>query len=638
MESDVNPPEQFYKTIKVPLRHVLKNPKVNQKKITNTVIKAHKIVIHTMQFLKLYLLDYYEKNNSLPVIDKTLINTCMKIQCNHKITRGKKPSEKTQGLKHTLQQFYDEHYSKLTQTEDLDYVCMNTVLDYLTIDILTMYENNIKQHYVEYVERYVNVIWKKKLLIEIIRKRVNNTEKRNQMINKLCTTLRQIKNDLLNVKDLKFKSHKSYHPWIEQQKLRILPTKIFEKDNIKYDLQCSPQDYLSCMITMMKEVEKEDLFLNNVFPLRSDIIPKHICIDTTSVVQLLLTKEFGKKGDLITKGNLKKREDEIWSFFFRTEKDCFQNKKNYSFHHMIKTDGVSCSILLIRTDKIGRKIRQSKTQRSELYITELDDYSSLENKNIVGIDPGKNDLIYCVDGTNRDANKFRYTQAQRNNETKKHKFQDIFLEHKQEKINGKTITEYETELSEYNRKSLDITKYKEYLKKKNEINHKLFPFYDKELYRKLKLNTYINTRKSEQRMMNRFLKKFGDSSETIICIGDYEQKQHMKFKEPTKGVGMRKLFRQHGYKVYLVNEFRTSCQCCDCEKEEGKCEKFLKRTISRSDSKEIRTIHGLLKCTTCSGLWNRDCNGAKNIYKIAKCSVEGKDRPLYLSRKGKTST
>ena len=43
---------------------------------------------------------------------------------------------------------------------------MNTILDYLTIDILTMYENNIKQHYIEYVERYVNVVWERKFMIK----------------------------------------------------------------------------------------------------------------------------------------------------------------------------------------------------------------------------------------------------------------------------------------------------------------------------------------------------------------------------------------------------------------------------------------------------------------------------------------
>jgi hypothetical protein len=30
----------------------------------------------------------------------------------------------------------------------------------------------------------------------------------------------------------------------------------YQKDNLYYDLQCSPQDYLPCMIRMMNEVEK----------------------------------------------------------------------------------------------------------------------------------------------------------------------------------------------------------------------------------------------------------------------------------------------------------------------------------------------------------------------------------------------
>jgi len=34
---------------------------------------------------------------------------------------------------------------------------MNTVLDYLAIDVTTMYENNIKLHFFEYVERLATV-------------------------------------------------------------------------------------------------------------------------------------------------------------------------------------------------------------------------------------------------------------------------------------------------------------------------------------------------------------------------------------------------------------------------------------------------------------------------------------------------
>ena len=39
----------------------------------------------------------------------------------------------------------------------------------------------------------------------------------------------------------------------------------------------------------------------------------------------------------------------------------------------------------------------------------------------------------------------------------------------------------------------------------------------------------------------------------------------MKYKEPTKGKGFRTLLKKNGYKVYLVNEFRTSCKCSCCK-------------------------------------------------------------------------
>lgn len=76
-------------------------------------------------------------------------------------------------------------------------------------------------------------------------------------------------------------------------------------------------------------------------------------------------------------------------------------------------------------------------------------------------------------------------------------------------------------------------------------------------------------------MINRFEKLFGSPEETIVCFGDYEQKRHMKFKEPIKGRGIRTLFRKKGYKTYLLDEFRTSCKCSKCEG--GDYKKFLVR-------------------------------------------------------------
>ena len=624
MDEKEKPPDDFYKCVKVPLKHVLKHPEINIPKIQETAIIANKIVIHTLQFMKLYLLDYYNKNGKLPIIDKTFINTCIKIQCDE--TKGGRPaSEKVQQLKDELNIFYNKEYKLLTQNETLSYKHMNTILDYLTIDILTMYENNIKLHYVEYLERYVNVKWKKQLLIEKIGK-LNLTKKnKDKRINDLCNQLRKIKNDLLNVENTIYKSHSSYHKWIDENKKILLPNKQeFKKNNLYYDIQCSPQDYLMSMIFIMKEIEEEKLSVQNVFPMRNEIVPKHIRLDTTTLVHLLMTKTQGKKSDYLFKGNLKLNEDKIWKFFFRTKRQCFK-KKWYSFHHMIETDGISCSILLLRTDKVGKRVQQMKSGNKEQYIDELKSYSKIKNKKIVAIDPNMSDLLYCVDGDNKERNFFRYTQNQRRKETKHKKYKNIILQ-----LKDKKVIELETELSKYNRKTLEYNEFKKYIQKKNEVNIKLFKFYENYIFRKLKLNSYTNRLKSEQQLIKRFKKIFGEPKDTIVCIGDWEQRKHRKFKEPTKGIGFRNMFRKSGFHVYLVDEFRTSCRCSNCEG--GECSKFRKIRNPKPAKNNSILSHGLLLCKKDCGLWNRDENSARNIYKIANNAINKKERPNYLSR------
>ena len=119
------------------------------------------------------------------------------------------------------------------------------------------------------------------------------------------------KNDLLNVETNKFNSRDIYHDWIRKQRELILPTDhTFEEESVYYDLKCSPQKYFPCMIFMMKKIEERGFSIYNVFPTRTEIIPKHIKLDTTTLVHLLLTKEHGTKKEYLTDGNLKRREDD----------------------------------------------------------------------------------------------------------------------------------------------------------------------------------------------------------------------------------------------------------------------------------------------------------------------------------------
>ena len=599
----------YFKGIKLPLKHVLKNPNINLPKLTQSIITCNKIRFHSLNLLKLYCLDQYHNTDQVPILDKVFVNACLKTVL-YKDNRGTKPKKETQVLKDKLYMFYKEHYQSY-QTDKLSGTHLSTILDYMTIEIITMFENNIKQRYTSYVEHFVNHSFSKQEKLKEMK------TKEEKIV--FLTQLKKIKNDLLSNK---ITAGEQYRSWIFAMRKEIRPFRPFEKDSLMYDIQVHPQDYFRGMIYMAKQT---DHF--NVFPLQNKITPTHITIDTTSLVQLLITKQQGKKTDYLKA--IKNKQNEIWSFFFNTNKKCFQ-KNGYHFHHLIKTDGVSCVLIFLHNDKVGRFVPVKTIPSKEKYITDLTDYSSLQNKTIVAIDPNMGDLLYCIDGLDRDRNFLRYTQNQRRKEAKYKKYRNLIQQFKEEKIQGKTVVEHETKMSLYNKKTLDFNQFKEYVKMKNKLNDLLWPFYQKYIFRKLKLNSYFNRLKSEQKLIDRFKKKFG--TDIVVCIGDWEQYKNRKYHEPTKGKGFRDLFRKYKIPVYLVDEYRTSKRCSCCQNQSD-CKTFKQRNSSRPWNKgEISEVHGLLKCQTCCVLWNRDENSVRNIYRIVQATIAGKERPLYLQR------
>lgn len=211
----------------------------------------------------------------------------------------------------------------------------------------------------------------------------------------------------------------------------------------------------------------------------------------------------------------------------------------------------------------------------------------LHGKNYVVIDPGLSDLIYCMD---RHGKKFRYTQNQRRFETKNKKYnKKIQAINAKTKINGKSVQAIQSESSK-NSKTCHFDNFTEYLKTKNKINFCLTTQYQKKIYRRLKWYRFINTQRSESKLIKNFEKKFGKPANTIVIMGDYDNGGHnMRGKEPAATKRIRNLLRLAEYKVYLINEFRTSklCHKCHCE-----TETFLQRASHKPKSKgEIKTVY-----------------------------------------------
>ena len=627
--------------------------------LQQTVFRAHKMTTRAMLLLKLYLL-----YNPQTVVDTTLAQLLLTTVATAE-TRVRKNAANAQ-LKSTLAQFYIDHMVPLLPPGDStpSYSQLCNIIQYTATQVVTVFETNIKQHYVEYVESYVNAAWRRQELIGIIRKRLCTKAQKDTAERKLAITLRNLKTDLLDVSNAPLRSHPVYHSWIGTTRHIVRPEKAkFAKDSIAYDLQCAPQDYWPCMLRMTQQLETMDKRLRSFCPLRTAIVPKHITIDTKVLISLLYEtpkkctkgttdsdvatvrtqeteshEEPWSKSELMS--NIGPYKDQIWQQFFRTNAKPFTSA-HYDFHYMIRTDGISCSVLQERRDLVGTRESRKRPRESggrEVYVDEVSttERSVVQTKKVVGIDPGMSDLLYC---TSEDGGThFRYTQNQRRYELKLKRYTHILETEKAATIvDGRTITQWETEeLSEHNRKTANIGRFKEYVAAKLQLNAKLEPFYQQDIWRKLQMHRYVNTRKSEQGMLHSFQRAFGGPEEVVVGIGDWEQRKHRKFKEPTKGKGFRTLLRRKGYSVYLVDEFRTSKQCFHCATEGATCATFrwaLDPNRKKLESeRQLRKVHGLLMCNTCNRLWNRDVNGALNISRATRAALDGMERPQYLQR------
>jgi len=171
------------------------------------------------------------------------------------------------------------------------------------------------------------------------------------------------------------------------------------------------------------------------------------------------------------------------------------------------------------------------------------------------------------------------------------------------------------------------------------ISQIIYNVYKNKLMRLLKWYTFINTQRSESKLLMNFKKKFGTPEETIVCIGDWGNEKQIKNQEPTKGKSFRKLFKKYGYKTYLVDEYNTSKKSYVDGTE---LEKFKKRENSRPYKTNIIKVHGLLRSKSVPSnksskiiLFNRDTNESLNIRKKAIYSIKNKKLPRYLVRETK---
>lgn len=683
--SSKKPPDK-YRTIKCSLKSILKN-ELNQTKLFDACYRTHQIVIHTYQFLRLWILNKYQNKQENPIITDDTIKMAFKSLL--KDSQGPKPKGTNLTLYNEFKKLYDDEYKKLNYEVKLDGVNLSQILGYMSIDMLTNIENNIKLHFIKYLNRFVNSSYKKQNN-ELLEKCEKGTK--TKLRKELNKDLYEIKQDVINNT---LNSNNKYHEWINKHKVNIFPKEF--NTSYEFDIMNNPQNYIKGMIYMCIEIEKIGTKSFQFFPLRNNIILKYIPIDSKSLIELFIEED---KNTYLT--DIENKKQELWSKYFNLNNPVFKQKE-YSFDYRISTDCFSVSIQLIHNDFIQKekdkkqnmktkknemkdltkdmnqeqkekykedlikkkkdeqiklklekkllkdkekeaytklskeeklKLKEQKNKENKLkqptkytefpYLEELDEKQYNELKNGNWVTADPGKRTLMY-MKNKEGITYKYTNKMHINKTKRLKYQRLTKNYK----NKTHITTIENKLSHFNSKSCILDEFKKFIKNKNELNKVLLEKYKEDIFRKYKWYSYINRKKAETDLARNIKDKFGKN--VILIQGDWSDKLNTTPSRiryiSTPNLGLKRKLKEY-LTIYNIDEFRTSCLNY---KTEERCE-----NMYLPDKKGIeRKIHSILRYQTESkrmGCINRDENAVNNMIKIVNTYLLNKTRQEKFRR------
>jgi hypothetical protein len=579
------------------------------------------------------------------MINKQFVLDVLKTVSNTETKKGKQKTEeniKNINEKLDIKLFYDNCFSKLTNIKP-SYTNKTFIIKETSEEMIRCITTNISTHFIKHLFRYINEIFKNPQ-IKII-KQEKDKEIRKELYKQLNQDIRNLKSDLINnkIKD----SKKEYHNWINENKKHLFPEKITK--SVAYDVKVNPEKYIKYSIYINKKIEEitktiinknnEIKIINSkpyqFIPLRNNITPKHITINTPALIDIpeIANMKINNK-NLFSYGksemvlHTKKHQKHIWSKILKLEKNSIFKDKNYIFYNQISTDGFSCSLLFI-LKKYKNKVFGDKLPKvnNEIDFTKLEDCSKEEYNEfltdkykLVSLDPGKIRPITMIDEKN---NVYKYSACRRRFETYTKRSNYII---NQEKIKHNIISK-ETELSKFSSKTLKIENFKNFIINKNKLNTKVNGFYKKILLRKLAFRRYIRTKQSEVKLLNEIENKYLTKNEQIngkkilILHGDYSRTSQMKGCISTPNIGIKKLLLSR-FDILEVNEYNTS--------------QLYNKTFTKMENlkirkkKHIKHLHEILTLKEEHErriYVNRDVNACKNILYLGKTYLINQTRP-----------
>ncbi|KAI8083355.1 uncharacterized protein B0P05DRAFT_489037, partial [Gilbertella persicaria] len=345
--------------------------------------------------------------------------------------------------------------------------------------INTAYHNNIKAHFGNRLRMLLNMLSKKEeklLSLDHRMKAVNATKqaikeaRRKEVFEpfnkmKFAVSKKEIpSSDVLDEKALSS----------VRDLLSTYPNNYkFEKNSIYYDVKAHPEKHFNAFYKIAKLLETEAAKTFNCFPIKTSFIPSYITLDSKIVHHHILKQKTSFKAE---------QKFEIWSNVVNLNKKSFKPQglnKSLRFQGTIETDGICASVLKqnITTGKKQPRMNNKKTDTiDEEYVENILPATLKENQGkYVLIDPGRRDLMFCMQesSTKEKPQILKYTKITRNKLTRHNKI--LSKQNTPESVKIAQLI-----LSKTVSSSVDITKFRDYIKTRASVTHVLTRYYGNE--------------------------------------------------------------------------------------------------------------------------------------------------------------
>ena len=476
--------------------------------------------------------------------------------------------------------------------------------------------------------------------------------------------LMQMASDLCRSPDSNHQSPTTRHAWVADERARLgIDDAVgdWKGKPLLYHLKAKPHRFLNCMRVMSMEKQGAGGKAFSLYPLRTTNVPRHARFDQNALRDILgigksdhikqKAKERQKrKRDTdsqdvhadddrnpsplqpdgagyesdshgasgassalpntarVRRTKAEMREEQVALFADIVDLRAAGVQRRQRFDFAFTTDGVCARVQMRATEAGGGSVLSAMPKRGKFAIDELKRVVRVEGLHVVGVDPGKRELVSCVDMDDaKGCTPVRYTQKQR-----KRDLCELQYEREAQRGKNQELKDAEAGLSGFRSRAGKLSDFHAYCAKRHETLDECLAFYSDIGHRHRRWKRVIKMQKSEERLYKSLEKLKTDSRPLVLAYGMWGMVAGRpgmacnKGNAPCIGVGlMRKLARR--FVVAPTPEAYTSKTCCRCL---GECGPW-----AEVEEKMGKKIRGLRRCTQrdCMIPLNRDKNGATNI-------------------------